>query len=48
MENLQIELVNVVNKKVVTTSLKVAEMFSKEHKNVMRDIKDLLDCGEIS
>lgn len=39
MENLQIELVNVVNKKVVTTSLKVAEMFDKRHDNVLRDIK---------
>lgn len=45
MENLQIELVNVVDKKVVTTSLKVAEMFEKEHKHVMRSIRDLIDDG---
>ena len=45
MENLQIELVNVVDKKVVTTSLKVAEMFGKEHKHVMRSIRDLIDDG---
>ena len=47
MDNLQIELVNVVDKKVVTTSLKVAEMFDKRHDNVLRDIKDLLEVGEI-
>ena len=43
MENLQIELVNVVDKKVVTTSLKVAEMFGKEHFHVLRDIKALME-----
>lgn len=48
MENLQIELVNVVDKKVVTTSLKVAEMFSKRHDNVIVDIRNLLNTGEIS
>ena len=48
MENLQIELVNVVDKKVVTTSLKVAEMFDKEHKHVMESIRLLLETGEIS
>lgn len=48
MENLQIELVNVVDKKVVTTSLKVAEMFEKEHKHVMESIRLLLETGEIS
>jgi Rha family phage regulatory protein len=30
----------------VTTSLKVAEIFDKEHKNVIRDIENLLDGGE--
>ena len=48
MENLQIELVNVVDKKVVTTSLRVAEMFSKRHDNVIVDIRELLKTGEIS
>ena len=27
--------------KALTTSLKIAEVFSKEHKNVMRDIENL-------
>lgn len=30
---------------VVTTSLRVAEIFSKEHKNVLRDIREL-DCSD--
>ena len=30
---------------VVTTSLRVAEIFGKEHKNVLRDIKEL-DCSD--
>jgi Rha family phage regulatory protein len=40
MEN----LVVVQDNKVVTTSLKVAEVFEKEHYNVIRDIKNL-ECS---
>lgn len=35
------ELVIMYDKQVVTTSLKVAEIFEKEHKNVMQSIKNL-------
>lgn len=35
-------LVELNNKQVVTTSLQVAETFSKEHKHVLRDIRELL------
>ena len=35
------ELVIMHDKQVVTTSLKVAEIFEKEHKNVMQSIKNL-------
>ena len=31
----------------VTTSLRVAEIFEKEHKNVIRDIENLIDGGEL-
>lgn len=35
----------VIDGKVVTTSLKVAEMFDKEHAHVMRDIRKIIDMG---
>lgn len=38
-------LVSVERSQVVTTSLKVAEIFSKKHQHVLRDIK-ALDCSE--
>ncbi len=38
------DLVFVKNKEVVTDSLTIAEVFNKDHKNVLRDIKDL-DCS---
>jgi Rha family phage regulatory protein len=38
MENLVI----IQDEKAITTSLKVAEVFEKEHKNVLRDIKELI------
>ncbi|MDX2306299.1 MAG: Rha family transcriptional regulator [Microscillaceae bacterium] len=45
MENLVI----IQNEKAITTSLKVAEVFSKEHKNVVRDIENLMnDLQQIS
>ena len=37
------ELVNVINNQVVTDSLKVAEVFGKEHNHVMRDIRDIIE-----
>lgn len=39
------ELVKIENQKVVTTSLKVAEEFGKEHFHVMRDINNLLQMN---
>lgn len=36
------ELVFIQNDQALTTSLKVAEVFEKEHKNVLRDIRTLL------
>lgn len=33
------------DRQAVTTSLKVAEVFAKEHKNVIRDIENLLESG---
>lgn len=36
-------MVHCVNGKDVTTSLEVAKRFGKDHKNVLRDIRDLLD-----
>lgn len=41
----ELSLVAVENEHAVTTSLRVAEVFGKQHKNVMRDIKSL-DCSE--
>jgi Rha family phage regulatory protein len=38
------ELVTLENGKAMTTSLKVAEVFGKEHKHVMRDI-EALECS---
>lgn len=35
----------IVNDKPVTTSLKVAEVFGKEHRNVLRDIENLIERG---
>lgn len=40
-----VNLVAVENNQTVTTSLKVAEVFGKQHKNVMQAIKSL-DCSE--
>ena len=42
------ELVIMRNKSAVTTSLMVAEVFGKEHKHVLRDIRKLLDSEEVS
>ena len=39
------ELVNVVNGKVVCTSLMVAEKFGKEHKNILQSIQNL-ECSQ--
>jgi len=41
------DLVTTHNDVPMTTSLKVAEVFGKEHKHVMRDIREL-DCSEES
>jgi Rha family phage regulatory protein len=41
----ELSLVAVENEHAVTTSLRVAEVFGKQHKNVVRDIKSL-DCSE--
>ncbi len=35
------ELVFIQNEQPITTSLKVAEVFEKNHQHVMRDIRDL-------
>lgn len=40
-----VNLVNVENSQVVTTSLKVAEIFGKNHSHVLRSIKQL-ECSE--
>ncbi|MDR1926212.1 MAG: Rha family transcriptional regulator [Endomicrobium sp.] len=45
MTNLNINLVEVVNNQSVTTSLKIAEVFNKEHKNVLKSI-EILECSE--
>ncbi len=37
------DLVQIQESKVTTTSLKVAEVFGKEHKNVLRDIDNLIN-----
>lgn len=37
------ELVEILNNEVITTSKQVAEVFGKEHKNVMRDISKILE-----
>ena len=39
------EFITIRKDQAVTSSLKVAEMFRKEHKHVLRDIKNL-DCSE--
>ena len=36
-----VELVNVINNRVVTTSRRVAEVFEKDHRHVLRDIDSL-------
>ncbi len=42
-------LVIIQEEKALTTSLKVAEAFRKEHRNVVRDIENLLkDLVEVS
>ena len=41
----ELSLVAVENEHAVTTSLRVAEVFGKEHYNVMKAIKSL-DCSE--
>jgi len=38
----------VINPAARMTSLEIAEIFDKEHKNVMRDIRELIDLGAIS
>jgi Rha family phage regulatory protein len=45
MTNLDINLVEVVNNQPITTSLKVAEVFEKNHKEVLRRIKTI-ECSE--
>ena len=40
------ELVFIQNERVLTTSLKVAEKFEKEHRNVVRDIRVLINQME--
>lgn len=37
----ELNLVEVMNNEVVTTSRQVAEVFKKEHRNVMKDIREL-------
>ncbi|MET3064717.1 Rha family transcriptional regulator [Bacillus paranthracis] len=41
-------IVFIENNEVVTDSLMVAEVFGKEHKNVIRDIEKLLETGVVS
>lgn len=41
----ELSLVAVENEHAVTTSLRVAEVFDKQHKNVLRDIQNL-DCSD--
>lgn len=36
------DLVQIQNKQVVTTSLKVAEAFGKEHRHVLESIREIL------
>lgn len=45
MENINELVFKGESGKVLTTSLKVAETFGKEHKNVLKDIKEL-NCSE--
>ena len=42
MTNSQLNLVETKNNQVLTNSLKVAKKFEKEHKNVLKDIRELL------
>lgn len=39
------ELVIMHDKQAVTTSLRVAEVFGKEHRNVIRDVENLIQSG---
>lgn len=41
LHNENTSIVDTKNNKAVTTSLKIAEVFGKEHKNVVRDIENL-------
>ena len=41
MTNSQLNLVETKNNQVLTNSLKVAKKFEKEHKHILRDIKEL-------
>ena len=40
-----VNLVDVENNQVVTTSLRIADIFGKQHKNVLRDIQNL-ECSD--
>lgn len=40
-----VNLVEIENSQVVTTSVKIAEIFGKQHKHVLRDIRNL-ECSE--
>lgn len=40
-----VNLVDVENNQVVTTSLRIADIFDKQHKNVLRDIQNL-ECSD--
>jgi Rha family phage regulatory protein len=44
MTNLNYDLVEILNNQPVTTSLKIAEVFSKNHKEVLRKV-ETLDCS---
>ncbi|QVI34741.1 Rha family transcriptional regulator [Lacticaseibacillus chiayiensis] len=41
-------LVSIKSGQAVTTSLQVAEAFSKDHKNVLRDINNLVEGGQLN
>jgi|GEM_PF-3019648 len=45
MSNTQLQLVMNHHDKITTTSIKIAEIFEKEHKNVLRAIQDL-ECSK--
>lgn len=42
----ELKLVEIMNDEVVTTSKQVAEVFGKEHRNVMKDIRELMNMLE--